>query len=218
MPHISTKEQIMFNPLSRHHSVPTVALVLASVGLLMAAATADAGVIYVMTDSQPDGLIGGGIDAVQAQFVVSGGLVTSAGFSITTPDGTLYSEPVAGITVPPTGPYPLAVVGSYLELMDPGTLVLQSGPVYRNGILVPSGYMNLGWRNDSGNGNYYMGTTQLIPPQYQTPYFYNSGSSVPRDPGNGNWIIATAIPEPATLLLLVSGLLGLACAGAVRRR
>jgi hypothetical protein len=195
---------------SPRNSTLLAVLLLALTAFVVTAAPAQADEIYSMSDLRPDNLISGGYDAIQASFVVSGTTITSASFSITTPNGTVYSESAPNIIQ--SG---ISFSGTHLELGNPGLLVLQSGPVSMNGTPFPpeqAAYMVLAWRNDSTNGNYYQGSTQNIPSQYQTPYFWTDGSSIARDSNTGNWIIAST-PEPATLSLLM--LVGLTM---IRRR
>ncbi len=199
--------------------ITLVAPLLCSAILLATVASVRADVVYTWTDSQPDngGLGGSGTVAIQAQFVVSGTTINSASFSLTTANGTVFSDPLPGV-VTQYGP-PLSVVGNNLEMADPGWITLESGSAYINGVPVPAGqspWMVLEFRNDSTNGDLYMGSfSRSIAGVYPS---FGTTSYPSIDSNTGNWIIGSAVPEPATLALLVEALLALGGCLFVRRR
>jgi hypothetical protein len=65
----------------------------------------------------------------------------------------------------------------------------------------------LAWRNDIGSGNYYKGQYQDPNPPHPNLIYFDD--TQPGDHlGGAPWVIATAVPEPATLTILASALLG----------
>jgi hypothetical protein len=194
-----------------------------SVLLFVSAVATRAETIYVLDPAQatqPDEVAPGGDDILGATFHVSGNVITSVDYSVTSVGGTVYSSTATassgiiqqGLVFKDFEGVPC------LELSRPGYLQFQTGPLYIDGSPDSADWSRLTmlWRYDPyENGNLFSGYPDHSTWPYTFPYpndarwnGFTGYSSTPhgiRTDGD-NWVIGVAVPEPASLLLLVTAI------------
>lgn len=126
-----------------------------------------------------------------------GGHITAATYQID--NDPVYTVPVNNLP------------NAWAEVVaTPTQIVLRPGNISQFQLIynvVSVGVWGIGWQNSGSNVGPYSGSDQASGTVWNTA---NTSSAAGHLGANSSWVIATVVPEPTTLVLFATGLLGLA--------